>query len=175
MFPSSQSGHVTMYTWTRSGTGLGKGTSMFQRTIPGHRSSERLQGIPLPMLPMQELSRRRFACLRNQSQDFCSHAGYPREPSLPAISSANTNTVRKNRKTKLSFRLCCQMLLPCMPSKEPSWPDGEEDPEGAGSPGTSAAHLCSQLCTAICLFSRTALIWTNNTASFSGYTDHTFV
>lgn len=67
------------------------------------------------------------------------------------------------------------MLLPCMPSKEPSWPDGEEDPEGAGSPGTSAAHLCSQLCTAICLFSRTALIWTNNTASFCGYTDHTFV
>lgn len=116
MFLSSQSGHVTMYTWTRSGTGLGKGTSMFQRTIPGHRSSERLQGIPLPMLPVQELSRRWFACLRNQSQDFCSHAGYPREPSLPAISSANTNMVRKNRKTrfpsdsvaKCSFPACHQ-------------------------------------------------------------------
>lgn len=38
-----------------SGAGLGKGTSQFQRAMPGHRSAERLQGIPLPKLPAWEL------------------------------------------------------------------------------------------------------------------------
>lgn len=101
--------------------------------------------------------------------------GTPEIPPLPAISSGNTNKARKGRKTNFSFQLCCQMLLYCMAWEEESWPDGEEDPKGAGSPGTSAAHLCSQLCTVICLFSYTAPIWTGSTASFSGYTDHTLV
>lgn len=56
--------------------------------MPGHKGSERLQGI--------SQCDRWFACLGDQSQDFCSHTG---RPSLPAISSGNTNKARKSRKT----------------------------------------------------------------------------
>lgn len=41
----------------------------------------------------------------------------------------------------------------CMGWEQELWPDGEEDPKGAGIPRMSAARPCSQLCAAIWLVS----------------------